>query len=796
MQTKNLISGLLVVFLIFALTATVSATTIFSDDMESGINSWTSTGFWHQKSYPSGTCIISDINPILVSLPDDGCLPTAYSGVTVWWYGEDVTGTFIGSDYNDTTQTTQNGGTSTNPNNGSLISPTIDLTGASAATLYFLSWYEIEGVDVHAYDMMRVYVSTDGGTGWTLLGSINPINDVNGESFRPYSSGGLGQVGVWTTQQFDLSNYIGYSVMVKFEFRTEDHLYNGFRGWLIDDVSVTTEGAASPTIENVTPSAGIVGTIIYIDGTNFLNGATVSVGGYSSSTVSVFSSTMIHATVPTGLTAGTYDVTVTNPDSQSATLTDGFTVTSTHPPAITSITPDYGATSQTTDVVISGSHFESGATVQIASTSLTGVTVIDSSTITATVPSGLPTGYQNVKVTNPDSQYDLLVGGFYVHSPGVGTVFVTSTYYYGSIGGLSGADDECQTRAGVAGFSGTWKALLSTSSTDARDRISDTTYRRLDGAIVATSKSNLFDGYIDNEINLSELFAWVYADTVWTGSGTAGTSSGYTCSDWTTSSSSYIGTMGHTHSSNSWIAYSHSALCSNHARLYCFMSEATTTTTTTTTTLEVTTTTAATTTTTLAGPRVEVSPASQTANVGNTFTVCVNVAEMTDLYAAEFDLSFDPTLVQCDSFAEGSFLGSTIGFDPTIDNTAGTITGYSKSKTGPSGTSGAGTIAAFQFTALAAGTSALTLSEVRMVDSATTEITTSSVDGSVTVSSCGTADINCDGSVNIFDLALLGQAWGSSSGDSNWNADADLNSDATIDIFDLALLGQNWGNTY
>ena len=224
--------------LILAMSNASMAATVFSDNMEGGLNGWNSTGFWHQATNPENTCIIQDINPPLVSLPDDGCLPTAYSSSTVWWYGESSTGTFIGADYVNYTQTSKNGGHSIAANSGDLISPTIDLTGASTATLAFMSWYEIEGVDVDRYDLMSVYISTDGGSSYTLMGKINPINDVNGESFRPYSSGGLGQVGIWVTQQFDLSQYTGYQVKLKFEFRTVDALYNGFRGWLIELCSV------------------------------------------------------------------------------------------------------------------------------------------------------------------------------------------------------------------------------------------------------------------------------------------------------------------------------------------------------------------------------------------------------------------------------------------------------------------------------------------------------------------------------------------------------------------------------
>ncbi len=193
---------------------------------------------------------------------------------------------------------------------------------------------------------------------------------------------------------------------------------------------------------------------------------------------------------------------------------------------------------------------------------------------------------------------------------------------------------------------------------------------------------------------------------------------------------------------------------------------------------------------------VMVNLSSQSQSIGATFNVDVNVLNVTDLYTVQFDLSFNSSVIRCDSFTEGSFLGTTIGFNPNINNTAGTVTGYAKTKLGSDGVDGTGTLATLQFTTLAAGTSTFTLSKVQFLDSSLSEITTTESGASITVTSSGAGDINGDGSVGLVDLALLGQAWGSSSGDANWNSAADLNSDGTVNLIDLALLGQSWGNVY
>jgi rhodanese-related sulfurtransferase len=58
-----------------------------------------------------------------------------------------------------------------------------------------------------------------------------------------------------------------------------------------------------------------------------------------------------------------------------------------------------------------------------------------------------------------------------------------------------------------------------------------------------------------------------------------------------------------------------------------------------------------------------------------------------------------------------------------------------------------------------------------------------------------TADINNDGSVDIYDAILLANAYNSIPGSSNWNSKADLNSDNIVDIYDAIILAGNYGKT-
>lgn len=65
------------------------------------------------------------------------------------------------------------------------------------------------------------------------------------------------------------------------------------------------------------------------------------------------------------------------------------------------------------------------------------------------------------------------------------------------------------------------------------------------------------------------------------------------------------------------------------------------------------------------------------------------------------------------------------------------------------------------------------------------------INGKVHVKILG--DVNGDGIVNEYDLARIGEAYGSKPGDSDWDAEADLMNDEVIDLNDLAALSKNYG---
>ena len=138
-----------------------------------------------------------------------------------------------------------------------------------------------------------------------------------------------------------------------------------------------------------------------------------------------------------------------------------------------------------------------------------------------------------------------------------------------------------------------------------------------------------------------------------------------------------------------------------------------------------------------AAPILSIEPPSQGVRPGQSFSLDVHITGVTDLYAFQFDLAFNPAVLSAVSITEGAFLpggGATFFIPGAIDNAGGTITFTADSLLGPPpGASGSGIFATIDFQALALGTSPVTLANVILLDSSLAEITPSTVDGSVTV---------------------------------------------------------------
>lgn len=188
---------------------------------------------------------------------------------------------------------------------------------------------------------------------------------------------------------------------------------------------VQPAGLAAPTVTSLSPSSAIQGATLNVTvaGANFQNGAYCSFGsGITVNSCAFNSSTQLTAnvTIAPGATVGKNSVTVTNPDLQTATLANGFTINQAPPPpppTLSSLNPASGFQGTTFTVNLNGSNFLSGATCSFG----TGITVnsctFNSSTQLAaniTVSATAPTGTSSVTVTNPGGQTSTLANSFTV----------------------------------------------------------------------------------------------------------------------------------------------------------------------------------------------------------------------------------------------------------------------------------------------------------------------------------------------------------------------------------------------
>jgi len=134
---------------------------------------------------------------------------------------------------------------------------------------------------------------------------------------------------------------------------------------------------------------------------------------------------------------------------------------------------------------------------------------------------------------------------------------------------------------------------------------------------------------------------------------------------------------------------------------------------------------------------ISIQPSISTRAIGNVFDVDVDASSVNDLFAFQFDITFDPSVLLASSIVEGALLptGGTTSFVPgMIDNTAGTVSFTADTLTGAiPGISKNGTLASVSFQAVGLGNSSVSLSNVVLLDSNLVDIAFGTVSGTVNV---------------------------------------------------------------
>ncbi|PZP56060.1 MAG: hypothetical protein DI586_04885 [Micavibrio aeruginosavorus] len=150
-------------------------------------------------------------------------------------------------------------------------------------------------------------------------------------------------------------------------------------------------------------------------------------------------------------------------------------------------------------------------------------------------------------------------------------VFVTDVNTSGDLGGLSGADATCQSKAAAAGLTGTFKAWLAdgTASPDTRFSKGTVPYKLVDGTVLANNWADLTDGTLAAGVGKDQNNSNIYTGA-WTNVASNGTAYGTNhCQNWTSSSASFSGRIGISGNLTNWTSDSDFA-CQNVARFYCF----------------------------------------------------------------------------------------------------------------------------------------------------------------------------------------------------------------------------------
>ena len=180
----------------------------------------------------------------------------------------------------------------------------------------------------------------------------------------------------------------------------------------------------------------------------------------------------------------------------------------------------------------------------------------------------------------------------------------------------------------------------------------------------------------------------------------------------------------------------------------------------------------------------------------DTFTLDIRAEEVFDMAAWQFDIAFDPALLEAINVTEGDFLkmGSTTLFQSgTIDNVNGKITGLSAIRLSTRGVSGTGTLLQVTFKAKSGGETRLALQNFEFGAITGDAIPAGPHEVRITVEGrLATGDVNRDGRVSILDLILVAQQLGR-----RVPADSpvDLNRDGVVSILDLILAARAIGNT-
>lgn len=213
--------------------------------------------------------------------------------------------------------------------------------------------------------------------------------------------------------------------------------------------------------------------------------------------------------------------------------------------------------------------YQSSTVISVPPVSIVRVELIKAGSPTpSSVPPTAPPAAPTSQPTSPIQQWK---------------AFVTSTTYAGNLGGITGADAICQSRAVTAGLTGTYKAWVSdaTVAAIAHNQPSQSRpYYGVNGTLIANDLNDIITpstagDYLQNPLRFDEfgnsvtapLYAW--SNTLENGLARTTQANG-SCSGWYSNSSSLTGYIGRPSQKGSAWTKGTSKSCATPQRLYCF----------------------------------------------------------------------------------------------------------------------------------------------------------------------------------------------------------------------------------
>ena len=178
-------------------------------------------------------------------------------------------------------------------------------------------------------------------------------------------------------------------------------------------------------------------------------------------------------------------------------------------------------------------------------------------------------------------------------------------------------------------------------------------------------------------------------------------------------------------------------------------------------------------------------------DIGDSFTLDVLLANISDMAVCQFNLTYKPTILSC----KGVWI-KALDHTPNPKWEVNDYAGYvwlNVTYGIPIATVPPETIATLIFYVQGKGSTPLEFVSSELLDSNGLPISHETTGGFF--KNFNPYDVNQDGIVDIIDAGIVALAFGSDPSKPNWNPKADVNSDGVVNIFDIVLIMIHFGET-